>query len=323
MYFKLEVSTEMLVIEAKNRGYMVEVINSENNFIRIWWNDNKYLEIIEATITKYSNLICFWKTEQKDLTKNILIENSFPTPKFILITDMGQLDRLNTLSYPLVVKPANTNFGDGVYLNLKDHTLVNSAIANCFKLSTKILVEEQMEGEDFRFLLINRKTVAIAKRVPPFVIGDGLSKIKSLIENVNLYRKQKLSRIYKQIHITDSMIQLLASHNLTLDSVPAKGELIYIGTIPNLSKGGASYNYSDRMPSLYIREIESVAQLFDNDVLGIDVIINLNEEPSTKNYFIIEVNDCPMISLHKFPVDGEGVNVERNLLDYYKELEKI
>ena len=51
--------------------------------------------------------------------------------------------------------------------------------------SRSVIVESFITGEDHRMLVINGELVAVAKRVPGHVVGDGAHTIEQLVDEVN------------------------------------------------------------------------------------------------------------------------------------------
>ena len=78
----------------------------------------------------------------------------------------------------------NANHGRGVSIGLKsDEEVV--AFVKAREHSRCVLVESYVPGFDHRMLVINGELIAVAKRVPGHVVGDGACMIAELIEVVN------------------------------------------------------------------------------------------------------------------------------------------
>ena len=91
------------------------------------------------------------------------------------------------IGYPVVLKPLNANHGRGVSINLTTDEQVEQAFefAREHGTSRAVLVESYVEGYDHRMLVVNNELVAVAKRVPGHVVGDGNSTIAELIDKTN------------------------------------------------------------------------------------------------------------------------------------------
>ena len=93
---------------------------------------------------------------------------------------MSLLKSAKELGYPVVLKPEFGNKGRDVILNIKtDKELID----NYNKLNEKykdILIEKYYEGDDYRVCVVNNKVVAVSKRIPSYIIGDGVKTIQEL-----------------------------------------------------------------------------------------------------------------------------------------------
>lgn len=50
-----------------------------------------------------------------------------------------------------------------------------------FKNSQEVLLEEYIPGDDYRFLVIGNVVQAVSKRIPAYVVGDGVRTIRDLV----------------------------------------------------------------------------------------------------------------------------------------------
>ena len=89
------------------------------------------------------------------------------------------------LEYPVVLKPEFGSKGRDVILKIKtDKELVDS-YQKLTKKYKDIIIEKYYEGDDYRVCVINNKVVAVSKRIPPYIIGDGIKSINQLINDLN------------------------------------------------------------------------------------------------------------------------------------------
>ena len=101
------------------------------------------------------------------------------------------------------------------------------------------MIQEQVYGEDYRLLVINGKPQIATKRIPAFVTGDGSKSIKELIEQENSDPRRDIknpAHILKPIKIDEPLIKYLTQQNLTLDSIPEKGQRVYVRKVASMSQ---------------------------------------------------------------------------------------
>ena len=88
------------------------------------------------------------------------------------------------LGYPVVVKPLDANHGRGVSLDLEDRrTRCALAFEKAREHARSVVVESFLAGFDHRMLVVNGELIAVAKRVPGHVVGDGKHTIAELVDS--------------------------------------------------------------------------------------------------------------------------------------------
>ena len=109
-----------------------------------------------------------------------------PVPRQRLVYDEGEaVHAARRIEYPVVVKPLNSNHGKGVSIGLKDDEQVRAAFAHARERGRTIIVESFIEGVDHRMLVVNGELIAVAKRVPGHVVGDGEKTVERLVDETN------------------------------------------------------------------------------------------------------------------------------------------
>jgi len=102
----------------------------------------------------------------KDVTKQILQQNGIAvTPWYTYFKgDIIDFEQLETLGYPMFVKPANMGSGVGVE-KAENRTELEAAIANAFKFDIKLLIEKGIKGREVE--------TAVMGNLQPKVTGVG------------------------------------------------------------------------------------------------------------------------------------------------------
>ena len=83
------------------------------------------------------------------------------------------------------MKPFNANHGRGITIHLTTADEVRPAFEVAREHSRSVIVESFITGDDHRMLVIDGQLVAVSKRVPGHVVGDGTRTIEQLVEEVN------------------------------------------------------------------------------------------------------------------------------------------
>ncbi|MCW3070615.1 MAG: cyanophycin synthetase [Bacteroidetes bacterium] len=255
----------------------------------------------------------------KEETKKMLEEAKLPVPKGVIVYDEEELlSEIKNMQFPLVTKPLDGNHGRGVTTEINSIEKALHGLKIAQKISKAVIVEEFIRGEDHRFLVINYKLVAVAKRTPAHVKGDGKSTVQQLIDNENEHPDRGSSQEHPlaQIKVDDITKKLLAEKSLTLESILPEGETVYLKEIANISAGGTSTDVTDIVHPENIFMAEHIAKLFSLNICGIDILTTDVSVPLTKQTgAIIEVNAGPGIRMHTNPTIGIPRNVAKPIID--------
>ncbi len=263
---------------------------------------------IQATIASTTAQLGVEIAGDKSLTKTLLGDNGVPVPKGSVAQDEDDAVAIaGKLGWPIVVKPLDASHGRGVLTNIRSESELRLAYKDALKFRDDVIVEQFLEGHDFRFLVIAGRFICAAQRVPAFVIGDGKRTIDELVEEVNRDPRRGIGheKILTKIEIDDLSLALLARRNLTPRSVPDKGETVYLKSTANLSTGGISRDVTDSVHPSNIHLMERIARIVGLDIAGIDVISPTVEKPiADVGGGIVEVNAAPGFRMHTDPTEG-------------------
>lgn len=319
-YEDLELSTQILLRDAILRGIKFEILDRRDNFIKLIQNDNiQYVK--QATKTSLDSYISVLIMENKVVTKKVLNEYGISAPKgkeYYSIED-ALFDRSLYLDN-IVIKPKSTNFGLGITI-IKDQVTNDNykkALEIAFTEDSTVLIEEFVQGKEYRFLVIGEEVVGVLHRVPANIVGDGVHTIQQLvtIKNQDPLRGSGYKTPLEKLQIGKSEELFLQMQNLNIDYVPENDQVIYLRENSNISTGGDSLDYTDFIHESYKQiAIQSVKHI-GAKICGVDMMIqNIDEKSTIDNYSIIELNFNPAIHIHCYPYKGENRYIGRKVLD--------
>jgi len=317
---------------------------NESNFIQLGYgNKQKRIWITESCFTiGISESISKDKYLSKKLLKNQGIEVSngriadnidevykiidkigFP----IVIKPYNENDRKK---FPIVIKPYNGNDRNGSSININS----TKNLLNLFQLAQeynknnekKVIIEEYLEGDLYRILIINNDAIACCKYsneiVMNNIIGDGKSTIFELIEHINSYKLFEMYYEYLEnnnlkediiiekdcFHKDNHVIDCLNKYNYSYDTILKNNQkLIIERKYKKFSNIDISYINKD-----IINKCKLASRIINLDICGIDIILKDINKPLTKdNGAILELTAGPDISIHKnskIPVGKEIIN---------------
>lgn len=237
-------------------------------------------------------------------TTQWLASCGFPVPKQWLVASSDDLEKVwNARTGDLVIKPLDNGQGRGVTVGIKTYPMALSAfeVAKSLTRQSAVLVEEFVPGDDFRVLVIGGKVVAVTKRVPPWVVGDGQSTVSELVEQLNQTRNSDvISRRYlKQISPVDELMRCLRQQGLAWDAVPEEGLRVQLRGNANVSTGGVPVDVTRIAHRSVLKTAEQIARQFGIYAIGIDYIsTDIERSPLETGGRFIEINTTPGLDVH-------------------------
>ncbi len=119
----------------------------------------------------------------KQITKTLLDEALMPVPAGTVVHSPEEaITAFREIGPPVAVKPLDANQARGVTLDVQAEAEMTGAFQSAVAFSSDVLVEEMVQGDDYRVLVIGGKVVAAAQRQPAQVMGDGIHTVRQLID---------------------------------------------------------------------------------------------------------------------------------------------
>ncbi len=311
-------STGSLVKAAQERDIPWIRLNSGS---LVQFGHGKYQKRIQATITSETKHISVEISCDKEDTHNLLNDLGLPVPQQRMIYSAREAVRAAArIGHPVVVKPLDANHGRGVSINLNSDEEVEAGFAEAkeHSRSRAILVESFITGFDHRMLVVNNKLVAVAKRVPGHVVGDGTHTIAELVDIVNEDPRRGIGheKVLTMLEIDNQANRLMENAGVTEETVLPDGEVFYLRSTANLSTGGTAIDLTDVVHPDNRDMAERAIMAVGLDVGGVDFLI----DDITKSYkdiggAIVEVNAAPGFRMHVAPSEGQPRDVAGKVID--------
>ncbi len=304
--YAIGTSTGAVLGAAHRRGIPSRRLTDDANLFQLGWGSRQ--KRLQATITGATNSIAVNIASDKHLTKSLLDGAGVPVPKGDVVTTVAAAHRLaRRLGGAVVVKPQDANQGKGVTVDCATPDAVERAFEHARRHGRRVIVEEYLQGRDYRVLVTGNRIAAASWRRPPGVTGDGRSSIRTLveIENRNPARGDGHTNILTKIPLDGVAVQTLASQGYDLDTVLTAGVGADLRGNANLSTGGTAEDVTDLLPQETREICLRAARTIGLDVAGIDIVCDDIALPlSAQRGGIIEVNAAPGIRMHEFPSRG-------------------
>ena len=223
------------------------------------------------------------------------------------------------IGYPVVLKPTENTNGNLAFVNLPDEESFINAFHELARYTDarEMLVEKFYFADDYRFLVIGeQEEIAVVRRTLPYVIGDGVSTIRQLVDKENYRRMNPRTTCLCPIYIDDSEGQrILRQQGLSADSILSDGEWVTLRCNANVCWGAECANFLDKIHPSYLDLAKKIHRLFPKSgYTSIDLLISDPSAPSLSyNYSFCEFNSAPGLSLHLMPSVGEPHDVVKSI----------
>lgn len=312
-------STSSLVKAARERDIPWMRLN-EYSLIQL--GHGRYQKRIQATITSETHYIAVELASDKEETNKILADLGLPVPKQITVNDRsGAMRAAERIGYPVVAKPLNANHGRGITIGLTDPDSVGDAFDLALqsnKSGSTVIIESYILGLDHRMLVVDGKLVAVSKRVPGHIVGDGVQTAELLIEEVNSDPRRGVGheKDLTRIEMDSNAIKHLAKVGYTKDSVIPAGETVFLRSTANLSTGGTAVDVTDIVHpdnrDMAVRAVMAIGL----DVGGVDFLsADISRSHKENNAAICEINAAPGFRMHVSPSEGKPRDVSGAVMD--------
>lgn len=311
-------STGSLVDAAMSRGIPFLRLNSHS---LVQFGHGKYQKRIQATITGETRHIAVEISCDKEDTHRLLNDLGLPVPKqYMVYNERETVRAAHRIGYPVVVKPLSANHGRGVTININEDEEAANAFSTAREQGTSraVLVESFITGMDHRMLVVNNELVAVAKRVPGHVVGDGKKTIVELVDEVNEDPRRGVGheKVLTRLEIDHQAKRLMEKAGFTEDTVLPQGEAFFLRSTANLSTGGTAVDMTDVVHpdnrEMAVRAVQAVGL----DVGGVDFLT----DDITQSYrdiggAIVEVNAAPGFRMHVAPSEGKPRDVSGKVIE--------
>lgn len=309
-------STASLVHAAEARGIPWIRLN-EHSLIQ--FGHGRHQQRIQATITSRTPHIAVELASDKEETNKILSHLGLPVPKQRLLSrEEDAVKAADEIGYPVVVKPYNANHGRGVAIHLTEAAQVRAAFPLAQQHSRSVIVESFIRGDDHRMLVVNGQLIAVAKRVPGHVVGDGHHTVEELVAIVNSDPRRGVGheKVLTRLEFDHQADRQLEKKGYSRNTVPVQGEVVYLRSTGNLSTGGTSIDVTDIVHPDNVEMAVRTVRAIGLDVGGVDFLTpDITVSYKENGGAICEVNAAPGFRMHTAPSEGRPRDVSGPVIE--------
>ena len=310
------IQTRLLRQAAYRRNLDVEIVDSSLTLIR----DSAQQIAFVNGMCGLTRAATTQATTNKQWTKKLLSQAGLNTPRgrSFAIEALDQAwEFACSLETPIVLKPLAGSGGAGISTDIQSRAHFEAAWAVIKDMRSKtVICEEQIQGKDYRLIVIGQRLCAVTERVPAFVIGDGQHSIEELVALKNQQRQQNPYLRSKLIALTPTVITYLGKSGLCRTSIPSKDQRVQLHEVANIGSGGEGHDLTAQVhPEWAEVAVRARMALYDAVHVGVDLLAeDMRKPPRKQQWAIIEINSNPEFGQH-FIQHGQARDVAGLLIE--------
>jgi cyanophycin synthetase len=310
---KMAASTAVVKLAAIEQGIPCELVGTQNLILGQGAKQQHLYASMTSTTPITAQKICADKRQ----TNRRLSELRLPVPEHTKVGSVkGARRAAKELGLPIIIKPVKGQKGRDISDQITSLSEIDTAFKAAHVSGNDVLVEKYIEGDDYRLLVIDGKFHSALLRKPPVIIGDGVSKVTELIDQMNKDPYRDRFRGFP-VEIDDEISARLSQAGVAPDDVLDQGREIVLRLRANVSTGGTPRDVTKLVHPEVRAMAERAAKAVQLTVAGIDYLTtDVDRSPVETGGVIIEVNARPGLDIHVWPHAGKSRDVGGSLINH-------
>ena len=279
--------------EALRRGINVRVVDAEGGYLEL--SHGGRTVVTRESLSELTTAVALSMCDDKRVTRRRLQQRGLRVPRGRSATfDERDAEFLDAVG-ALVVKPARGEQGQGITVGVRDRGALEDALPLARRYCPDVLLEEMVEGDDLRILLIDYEVVAAAVRRPARVIGTGSHTVEELIA-AQSRRRMAATGGESRIPLDQATIATVLEEGYELSDVLPEGVELDVRRTANLHTGGTLHDVTEILSPVLAEAAREAARALEIPVVGLDLLV-----PDVRGdvYAIIEANERPGLANHE------------------------
>ena len=289
----LNIYARIIIDEAYRRGIRVDVIDSDGGFFDLSLGVRSIS--CRESLTDLTSAVAMSRCTDKEVTNRFLSHAGLNVTGQTRLANAGEALEFLRRHERIVIKPAEGEQGEGVFVDLRGDEEVTQAWTVAASHCDKVIGEPFFEGQDLRIIVIDERVVAAAVRAPASIVGDGMHGIDELIEKQSRRRKAA-TQGESEIPVDAETRRCVRDAGYDMRDILDSGLELQVRKTANLHTGGTLHDVTEQLhPELVDAAIRGALAL-DMPLVGFDFIV---DDPGRSGYVVIEANERPGLANHE------------------------
>jgi GNAT-family acetyltransferase (TIGR03103 family) len=292
-YDRLNPYARIIADEARRRGIGVDVLDAEWGELRLTHGGRSI--VTRESLSELTNAVAMSRCDDKRVTRRICQAAGLSVPRGRTATGDDDDAAFVREVGEVVVKPARGEQGRGITVGVRSPAELEAAVAAARQHCPDVLLEELVDGEDLRVIVINHEVVAAAVRKPAAVLGDGSTTIGRLIE-AQSRRRQAATGGESCIPLDSGTVETVRAAGYDLDDVLPDGSELRVRRTANLHTGGTIHDVTASLHPALVTAAVRASRALDVPVTGLDFLV---PDVAGPEHVLIEANERPGLANHQ------------------------
>ena len=282
--------------EALRRGIRVQVTDPDFGELRLSLGGRSVLT--RESLSEFTSAVAMSRCDDKRVTRRIMEQAGVRVPRGAAVGPGGDdtaARELLAACGAVVVKPARGEQGKGITVGVREEPALARAVTLAAQHCPDVLVEELVEGDDLRVVVIDHRVVAAALRRPAEVVGDGRQDVAALVRETSR-RRERATGGESRIPLDDATAEVVAAAGHAMTDVLPRGERLRVRRTANLHTGGTITDVTDRLHPEISAAAVRASRAIGIPVTGLDFLV---PDVAGPEHVFIEANERPGLANHE------------------------
>jgi GNAT-family acetyltransferase (TIGR03103 family) len=284
---------KIIADEARRRGILVEITDAESGELRLSHGGRRILT--RESLSELTTAVAMSRCDDKQLTRRIFQRAGLSVPRGVAASSPEADAAFLAEVGEVVVKPVRGEQGRGITVGVSSPEALADAVDLARTHCPDVLIEECVDGDDLRIVVIGHEVVAAAVRRPATVYGTGRHTVAELID-AHSRRRSAATGGESRVPDDDTTVATVRAAGYGMDDVLPDGVALRVRRTANLHTGGTIHDVTATLHPALKEAAVAASRAIDIPVTGLDLIVPSSEE---SQYVLIEANERPGLANHE------------------------